>query len=223
MKIQENFKNIPVVCLVVANMIPLFGVAFAGWDTFSIVLLYWAENVIIGFYSILKIAISKAEILAKLFTIPFFILHYGFFCIFHGIFVFALFGKGMLKLSSEGSYHFSVHFEPSFNTIRHIFADLPQAFLWAFLALFISHGISFVHNFIIRGEYLRSNTNQLMANPYGRIIVMHIAILGGAFFSQAVGSPVAVLIALVILKTIVDLALHLRERKKFGTPASNQP
>jgi ABC-type multidrug transport system permease subunit len=222
MKIQENLKNIPVVCLIAANMIPLCGVAFFGWDTFSIVLLYWAENLIIGFYSILKIAISKAEILAKLFAIPFFILHYGGFCAAHGIFVFALFGKGMLKLSSEGSHHFSVPFEPSFNTARQIFADIPQAFLWTFLALFVSHGISFVHNFIIKGEYLHTNSDQLMASPYSRIVVMHIAIIGGAFLSKAVGSSVAVLIVLVILKTIVDLKLHLRERKKFGAPALNQ-
>jgi uncharacterized membrane protein YphA (DoxX/SURF4 family) len=93
---------------------------------------------------------------------------------------------------------------------------VPQAFLWALASLFISHGISFVHNFILKGEYLHTTGQQLMTNPYSRIVVMHIAILGGAFLSGAVGSPVAVLIVLVVLKTIIDLKLHFREHKKFG-------
>src|SRR5882724_7957891 len=40
--------------LIAANALPLFGVLFLGWDTFSIVALYWTENVIIGAINVLK-------------------------------------------------------------------------------------------------------------------------------------------------------------------------
>src|SRR6188472_645744 len=40
--------------LIAANTLPLFGVLFFGWDTFSIVFLYWVENVIIGAVNVLK-------------------------------------------------------------------------------------------------------------------------------------------------------------------------
>ena len=218
----KTISDIPAICLVAANAIPLYGVAFAGWDAFSIVLLYWAENLIIGFYNVLKMAIFRTETpaghLQKLFMIPFFILHYGGFCAGHGFFVLMLFGK-KAEISSPGGSHLPfvfVFLELLFNVVRQMFAIVPTAFLFAFASLFISHGISFVHNFIIKGEYLHINSSQLMGSPYGRIVVMHIAILGGAFLSKAVGSPVAILIVLVILKTIIDLKLHFREHKKFG-------
>ena len=57
----KTISDIPIICLVAANAIPLYGVAFAGWDAFSIVLLYWAENLIIGFYNVLKMAIFRTE------------------------------------------------------------------------------------------------------------------------------------------------------------------
>jgi hypothetical protein len=40
--------------LIAANSLPLFGVLFFGWDTFTIIFLYWAENVIIGAINVLK-------------------------------------------------------------------------------------------------------------------------------------------------------------------------
>jgi hypothetical protein len=220
--VGKTISDIPVICLVAANAIPLYGVAFAGWDAFSIVLLYWAENLIIGFYNVLKISFVRAESpagqLQKLFMIPFFILHYGGFCAVHGIFVLLLFGK-KAEIMSAGGQHLPcvfVFLELLINVVRQMFAIVPRAFLFAFASLFISHGISFVHNFILKGEYLHTTGQQLMSNPYSRIVVMHIAILGGAFLSAAIGTPVAVLIVLVILKTIIDLKLHSREHKKFG-------
>jgi hypothetical protein len=38
--------------------------------------------------------------------------------------------------------------------------------------------------------------------------------LGGAL-AQAIGSPVPALLLMVVLKTLVDLASHLAERRKF--------
>jgi hypothetical protein len=43
-----------VTALILANLIPLFGVLFAGWQVFDVVMVFWVENVIIGLINLLK-------------------------------------------------------------------------------------------------------------------------------------------------------------------------
>ena len=85
------------------------------------------------------------------------------------------------------------------------------AVAWGALGLAISHGASFVVNYLGRREYLRVSPGRQMFAPYGRLVILHLAIILGAFVSLTIGSPIGALIVLVILKTIVDLTLHLRE------------
>jgi hypothetical protein len=40
-------------------MVPLWGVLFFNWDAFYLVFLYWSENLVIGFYNILKMLLSQ--------------------------------------------------------------------------------------------------------------------------------------------------------------------
>jgi hypothetical protein len=101
---KKDWFDIPVIALLVANAIPLFGVLFLGWDAFYIVLLYWTENLVVGFYNVLKMVFAAVPHpiahLGKLFLIPFFIVHYGGFTAVHGFFVLALFhdeGQGPMK------------------------------------------------------------------------------------------------------------------------------
>ena len=91
----------------------------------------------------------------------------------------------------------------------------------AILALFLSHGVSFVYNYLLKGEYATAKPQQLMCAPYGRVVVMHIAILGGGSFTMTMGSPAVFLLILVILKTIVDMNLHLRGHKKAQSKILN--
>ncbi|MBU0744172.1 MAG: hypothetical protein KKE11_02220, partial [Gammaproteobacteria bacterium] len=81
-------KNRPssIYFLLAANAVPLVGVLFFGWDLIDVLFLYWAETVIIGFYSLLKILLAKDNdqglrlILAKFMRVlgcAFFIIHFG--------------------------------------------------------------------------------------------------------------------------------------------------
>ena len=92
-----------------------------------------------------------------------------------------------------------------------VFSELGLALLF----LTVSHGISYRRNYIGRGEFQRVAFTGLFWQPYSRVIVMHITILLGGAWAQAKGSPVYALLVLVILKTLIDLTLHLLERKKF--------
>ena len=83
----------------------------------------------------------------------------------------------------------------------------------ALLALFASHGVSFVYNCFYKGEYARARLDKLMGSPYTRVDIMHVAIIVGGFVSVGLGLPVRLLFALVVLKTIIDVKMHLREHR----------
>ena len=217
---KKDWFDISVIALLTANAIPLFGVLFLEWDAFFIVLLYWSENLVIGFYTILKIVFSSvshpAIHLGKFILIPFFIIHYGGFTAGHGLFLLAIFKEDIAKRVLEGLTwpFFLIFIELLFNVVKQMYLIIPSQMKIAILSLFISHGVSFVYNYLLKGEYASDKPPNLMAAPYKRVIIMQFAILGGGYWAMILGSPVALLFILVVLKTIFDVILHLRSHKK---------
>ncbi len=196
-----------VVTLLIANAVPLLGVLFLGWSIFPLLVLFWLENVIVGFINVLKMLFaspkSAGQWVAKLGAIPFFCFHYGMFTFVHGIFVFLMFG-GLMMDNPEF---------PTTGNIAQVF-DFYQLW-WGFLALFLSHLISFIFNYIGKGEYKQTKLNELMQEPYGRVVVLHVTIILGAFLIGVFGSPIFALILLIALKTVIDVQAHLRQHKKY--------
>lgn len=216
---KKYLSNVSLVALLIANIIPLFGVLFLEWDAFSIVLLYWAENLVIGFYNVLKIAFAAvphpAAHLGKLFLIPFFIIHYGGFTAVHGFFVLAIFKKEQgAPIGGESWPCFLVFVQMLLNVIKQVYLVIPVNMKLALLALFISHGVSFGYNYLYKREFASAKPDKLMGQPYSRIVVMHISILAGGFLLVMIGSPAALLLVLIILKTLIDSKFHLREHRK---------
>lgn len=193
----------PAVFLVLANLIPLLGAAFWGWSVLEIVSLYWAENLVIGLFTVLRILLVRPPqghglvTVANFVAAGFFAVHYGMFCLVHGVFVFALLGRGV-----GGGAGFS-----GLETAGDVFQG---GALLALGALFFSHGFSFLRHYLMGREYRDTTVQAEMFKPYPRIVVLHVAILFGAFAIQALGSPVFLLVLLVIGKIILDLALHRR-------------
>jgi hypothetical protein len=151
----------------------------------------------------------------------FFAFHYGMFWVVHGIFVFALPAFGGFAMSG-----------PCLDGTAPPGADLPGVLpgfescangafgevLWgavalAAVALFISHGASFLFNYIGRGEHLTASPARQMGTPYARVIVLHLTIIFGSMVVAFLGAPIGALLVLVGLKTAFDLNLHLRERR----------
>jgi hypothetical protein len=88
------------------------------------------------------------------------------------------------------------------------------------IGLAISHGVSFWLNYLGRGEYLRTSGPAQAMAPYGRVVILHLTIILGAIVSLTLGSPFGSVVVLVVLKTVVDLALHLRSHREPDTPRS---
>lgn len=62
-----------------------------------------------------------------------------------------------------------------------------------------------------------------MMAPYGRIAILHIAILFGGFGVAALGSPLPLLLMLVVMKLAVDVWLHRREHRADAAQARGRP
>lgn len=208
---EIDWRQPSVISLIVANLVPIFGVVFLHWEVFPLMFLFWSENVIIGVFNVLKLLLANPDLtanwLGKLFLVPFFCFHYGLFTLVHGIFVVELFGRG------QGMHGF-----PSPAMFWEVMRENELG--WAILGLTVSRGISFVTNYVWKGEYKRVRLDQLMTQPYGRIVVMHLAILFGGFLMMALHSPMMGLVLLVILKICLDLKSHIDERKKFAESIS---
>jgi len=207
-----DWRQPSVIALILANLVPAFGVLFLHWEVFPLMFLFWSENVIVGAFNVLKMLADQPSFpviwIGKLFIIPFFCVHYGMFCYGHGVFVMGLFGGGLNHM--RGFPHASDFWN----------VMIENKLGWAILGLAVSHGVSFVTNYIGKGEYQRVGLQQLMNQPYGRIVVMHLAILFGGFLVMALHSPTPALLLLVVLKTAFDLGSHVGERKKFAMAAS---
>jgi hypothetical protein len=202
--------------LLLVNMLPVFGVLFLGWSVFDVMVLFWLENVVIGVINILRMGTRVVGLgeWSGLFLMPFFAFHYGAFCAGHGLFVFAMFGAGAkLAATGVGMSPFGV-----FHLVT-AFIDSQPGFLWAMIGLFASHAVSFVLNFIGRGEYRAIHAGDLMFAPYTRIVVLHVTIILGAIAVTSLGQPIYALLILIGLKTAIDAIAHLRERQRLSAKA----
>ena len=56
-----------------------------------------------------------------------------------------------------------------------------------------------------------------MGEPYGRIVLLHFTVIIGGIAVTALGQPVAMLLILVVLKTVMDVWLHHRLHSRLQT------
>ena len=182
--------------LVVANLIPVIGVLFWGWDAFYLMMLFWCENVIIGFFGVLKALISGAGV----FTSAFFAVHYGGFMFGHLMVLLALFANPAERGLADAPMP-----EIVLDAIQNRVTLLP------IVALFISHAWSFATNFLQTDERHNLSGAQAMAAPYRRMVITHIALLAGGFALESLGQPVAGLMVLVAMKIVLDVVFHRKE------------
>jgi hypothetical protein len=184
--------------LIIANVIPILGAIFWNWDLGVVMLLYWSESAVIGFFNVGKIIVVSKW--GALVAAPFFLGHFGGFMAIHFMFLYTFFLK-------------DAHSDPA---TKASLDDVAALFigLWpAMLALVISHGYSFFHNYVGRREYVGRTGRDQMSEPYRRIIFMHLVIIFGGGLTMILGNAIPVLMGVIVLKTVFDLRAHLKQRK----------
>lgn len=185
--------------LIIANILGGILALLYGWDVGQIMLAYWLENLAIGLINVVKMIVvgflsvpedatangkpftRNGHIGLTLFTVPFFLVHYGGFLTGHGVFLAAM-------------------FESNFSDIRTV--------LIMFIPLLAHHIYSFVFNFIGRKEYENRMVMMQMFSPYARVVVLHVAIIFGGALLMFSGSGLLGVAILVVGKIIVDTGLH---------------
>jgi len=183
--------------LITANLIPVAGSIFLGWNLADVMVLYWAESAVIGFFNICKMAVIGHW--KVLFSGLFFASHFGGFMAVHFLFIYTIFVKQPALEATAGG---------DLAEVTQLFANL-----WpALLALFVSHAFSFYLNFLGRKEYLGKTLNSQMAEPYSRIIFMHLVLILGGGLTMVLGGITPVLIGVIGLKIYFDIRAHLKQR-----------
>lgn len=198
------------IVLIAANVFPLIGVFLWNWDAAAIVIFYWSENLIIGALTLVKML--HCSLIFGWFGGAFFLIHYGGFCAVHGMLAASLMGLDIGEPFDEiGLPFFLVFVELLIGVVRGILAAAPADWIWGFIAIAVSHTFSTMINYFGRREYVDQTTQKLMMAPYRRIVVLHLAILFGGWGVVALGSPLPLLVILIVGKTMLDLRMHLRE------------
>jgi hypothetical protein len=206
-------RTISSLALIATNLLPILAVLHGSAGAGDVFVVYWLENVIMWAMAAVKIATASGRdapepgkpqvpdslhVVGRIGLALFFTVHFGLFTLVHGVFTFILVGM-------TGGLHAGRGY-------------------WVVVigAMLASHLLSLGLNWFGRGERTVVTAQGAMVMPYPRMIVLHVAVIG-AFFLMARGlegpfgggapaDSTWPVVLLCVLKTAVDLALHLRER-----------
>jgi hypothetical protein len=191
----------PLLLALLFNLLPVACAVLFGWGLLSLMLLYWAENVIVGIINVAKMILAgmgkgASGTTAILFDVPFFIVHYGLFCAVHGVLILVLF-------SGEPAHAVDDPANLPFYFLRQVHIDRFFAVNLALLTMF--HLYRFAFDWIAAGEWRKTTPLVQMFQPYGRIIVVHLAVFVGGFVVSLLGHPVIAVALLAFLKTALEV------------------
>jgi len=197
MTIKRQFRSDrSIIPLLLSNFLTMVWALFEGWQILDVMLVYWVQSVVIGYYNYHRI-MDLNEFSTDGFSINnrrpeaspetkkkvagFFALHYG---VFHAVYLGFMFNheSGEVGLSSVGVIACIVGFA-------------------------LNHRYSYQHN-RERDRHRAPNIGTIMFFPYARIVPMHLTIL----LAASLGSDsVTALLAFLSLKTIADVIMHMVE------------
>ena len=196
---KQSLKDPSARGLVFSNLAVIIIALLEQWNLGTMMFVYWWQNVIIGFFNVLRIlgcknftvknvaAISPEMVwIGKSCVAGFFIIHYGFFHFGYLSFLKMFFGHS---------------------------TDMKMVFL-SVLIFFINHLFSFIYNY--KNDCSNQTIRQLMFSPYPRIIPMHITIIAGMFILLLLQNAFAeklVLVFFLTFKTVIDVKMHVFEHQ----------
>lgn len=183
---------------VFANLLPLAGVLLLGWDIYVLLIFYWCETAIIGFWTVITVALHRGEVTWSFdgptkregqvpWAIAIFLaLHAGFFMAVHLFLLSALYGNAW-----PGSLRSPLAFFETF---------VIDQRLWPMLALV------FVHQAMVFVEVRQAHSVvPSIVGLYMRIVVMQVVLIIGAWGVMLTGSGLFGLCLLVAGRAALDL------------------
>jgi hypothetical protein len=217
----DLIHNFPVISLIFANIVTIVLAILGNWDLATVMFIYWAQSIIIGFFTVVSLLGADTGALGadlqkpiderggtekitprfvwfyKCMLAGFFTLHYG---LFHW-----------------GYYAFIVE-SGLFGTVN--FAD-PN--LWLSCALFFANHLYSHITYRHEGPKGAMYINEHFFTPYRRIIPMHLTIIFGSIVILVlqvfgIGSTMPVLVLFLLIKTYSDISAHLIKHERDENP-----
>lgn len=182
--------------ILLVNLIPVGGVLFLGWQAAQILLLYWVENVIVGVLALSRILTAQGATPppagrkdhGRLGVGCFFMVHYGVFTLVHGVFAVIL----AVRLAGDAMTLWT-------QTLG------DRAFHALVLAAAVFQTIAMIRDWWLSGLWRTSSPIEEMFRPYGRIVVMHVTVLGAAWAMASLGAPAWAVLILCLAKAVLEL------------------
>ena len=185
--------------LVIANLIAIILAVYEGWSLQDLMVIYWTQSVIIGYFSYRRILDLKQfstrdfkmngvrppeTAKTKRSTATFFALHYGGF--------------------HAGYLAFLVAGEQAFQGSWLVLAICIVVF-------YVNHRYSYAYNKEL-DENRKPNIGIIMLFPYARIVPMHLTIAAGDTFAP---TTTAALLLFLGMKTVADVIMHKVEHARW--------
>jgi hypothetical protein len=186
------------------------GIVFLGWPTFTVLAFYWLENVIIGGFTAIRMLVAGARTgrhAESLATTVFFSVHYGLFCLVHGVFVATLFG-GIRSLAGVA--------DPVLLMIGRVAGD--RIGIVVVIAMVVAAALDAWRALARLDVDDPKAIRHIMSEPYGRIVVLHVVLIAGGALMLALRLPSLAALLLVAFKLVYDLRPLQREQTAAPPP-----
>lgn len=227
-------KKPSVIILILSNAIPLVGVLFYNWNALNVIALYWLENLVIVVYSSIKVGMCKFEDAGEIRVTSYSrgidgktkyakptVLPAKYLPVIYGL------SRLMIIIPIGFFLYFSFFIFGSYGLAQIFSIDLMISFLF----LLVSHGVSFLYNFIGQKEYLYIRSIKEIEKTETGLLALYFAMMAGSWlvpmflvrdaelnplslviYTEDV--PKIVLAVLIVVKIKFDLRSHIKRHSK---------
>ncbi len=189
----------PLLALLFANGITIVLALLQDWSLGTVLVVYWFQSVTIGLFTVVRLLGADGRgRFQGLALAGFFTLHYGLFHLVYLVFILTFAFTGMYGLAD------------------------PLGIALGCAVFFANHLISYLW-------YRPRETEapmQIFAEPYARILPMHLTIIAGGFVSAILPGEAGsrlVLLLFLLLKAGADVVAHQRKHARAGPAPAPGP
>jgi hypothetical protein len=211
--------------IVLANLIPLIGVLFYGWDPVEVAFLFWAETIILGVFQVIRLVTTRnmvnqrlidltppenrdsltpwedekpgVQLFFRIFLPVFFIIHYGFFVAIQGNILFGVILEDQLPSMRSGPIGNLIDIARYFCPREHVQTGL--------LGLLVAYSLHFLQGILWEERHKTDSVLLEFIAPYKRIIIQQVLVIIGTPLVLFTRIPAMLMAVLVLLKSFFDL------------------
>lgn len=182
--------------IIVTGLIPIWGVTNYGWDAIQIVVLFWLETLLVGIFTWLRVRDAERNAAQdEPFQLSaFFLIHYGLFWLVHGVLTWLL----VLVFMPGGGWNAAW---------LSTFGD--RSFWLALIGIGLMLTMMYWRDWARPQAWRGADPAVEMFRPYGRVVALHLAVIGGFWIVSLSGGARNLVILLCVAKMLIDVGVSL--------------